>query len=97
MCVLYFIDGNLERVFVVIVFMYPTCSMTKFDIKNYFQSIYKINVALVNTRIQQGVFVVVIVIIVVVNVVTIVVVVVYLFTCACDAMVIMVSLYTVGD
>ena len=74
--------------------------MTKFDIKNYFQSIYKINVALVNTRIQQGVFVVVIVIIVVVNViivVVIVVVVVYLFTCGCDAMVIMVSLYTVGD
>ena len=31
------------------------CSMSKFDIKNYFQSIYKINVALVNTRIQQGV------------------------------------------
>ena len=29
--------------------------MSKFDIKNYFQSIYKINVALVNTRIQQGV------------------------------------------
>ena len=86
--------------------MHPTCSMTKFDIKNYFQSIYKINVALVNTRIQQGVFVVVIVIIVVVNViilvvvvivVVIVVVVVYLFTCACDAMVIMVSLYTIGD
>ena len=75
--------------------------MTKFDIKNYFQSIYKIDVALVNTRIQQGVFVVVIVIIVVVNVVIIVavviVVVVYLFTCACDAMVIMVSLHTVGD
>ena len=85
----------------MIIFMYPTCSMTKFDIKNYFQSIYKINVALVNTRIQQGVFVVVIVIIVVVNVVIIfvvvIVVVVYLFTCACDAMVIMVSLYTVGD
>ena len=38
--------------------------MTKFDIKNYFQSIYNINVALVNTRIQQGVFVVVVVIVV---------------------------------
>ena len=39
--------------------------MTKFDIKNYFQSIYNINVALVNTRVQQGVVVVVVVIIVV--------------------------------
>ena len=42
--------------------------MTKFDIKNYFQSIYNINVALVNTRIQQGevvVFVIIVVFIVV--------------------------------
>ena len=37
--------------------------MTKFDIKNYFQSIYNINVALVNTRIQQGVVVVVIIVV----------------------------------
>ena len=40
------------------------CSITKFDIKNYFQSIYNINVALVNTRIQQGVVVVVVIIVV---------------------------------
>ena len=42
--------------------------MTKFDIKNYFQSIYNINVALVNTRIQQGevvVFVIIVVFIIV--------------------------------
>ena len=43
--------------------------MTKFDIKNYFQSIYNINVALVNTRIQQGVVVVVVVVIIVVFIV----------------------------
>ena len=40
--------------------------MTKFDIKNYFQSIYNINVALVNTRIQQGVVVVVVVVVIIV-------------------------------
>ena len=28
--------------------------MTKFDIKNYFEKIYNINVLRVNTRIQQG-------------------------------------------
>ena len=28
--------------------------MTKFDIKNYFEKIYKIDVAKVNTRIQLG-------------------------------------------
>ncbi len=33
------------------------CRMTKFDIRNYFQSIYGVSVAQVDTRIQLGMFV----------------------------------------
>ena len=28
--------------------------MTKFDIKNYFQLLYNVNISLVNTRVEQG-------------------------------------------
>lgn len=31
-----------------------SCRMTKFDIRNYFQNIYGVNVAKVHTRIQLG-------------------------------------------
>ena len=30
------------------------CRMTKFDIKNYFEKIYNVDIAKVNTRIQLG-------------------------------------------
>ena len=39
------------------VFMFCTrsdCRMTKFDIRNYFQKIYGVDVVKVNTRIQLG-------------------------------------------
>jgi ribosomal protein L23 len=36
------------------VFQFYLSRMTKFDIKNYFEKIYNIDVAKVNTRIQLG-------------------------------------------